>query len=158
MLIRNQDCVENQGRGVAAFQGLGAVATAFPLATEAGLELLRAGGNAVDAAVGAAWALCVCEPSASGVGGQTVLLIHFADGRTRVIDGHSCAPLAASLDTVSASQQRRGYRSCTIPSTPATLNWGAPEIRSAQPSPCDGTRYSHRRGRLWDHAATASAN
>jgi len=123
MLIRNQDCVENQGRGVAAFQGLGAVATAFPLATEAGLELLRAGGNAIDAAVGAAWALCVCEPSASGVGGQTVLLIHFADGRTRVIDGHSCAPLAASLDTVSASQQRRGYRSCTIPSTPATLNW-----------------------------------
>jgi gamma-glutamyltranspeptidase / glutathione hydrolase len=123
MLTRNRDCVENHGRGVAAFQGLGAVATAFPLATEAGLELLRAGGNAIDAAVGAAWALCVCEPSASGLGGQTVLLIHFADGHTRVIDGHSRAPLAASLDTVSASQQRRGYRSCTIPSTPATLDW-----------------------------------
>jgi gamma-glutamyltranspeptidase/glutathione hydrolase len=123
MLTRNRDCVENHGRGVAAFQGLGAVATAFPLATEAGLELLRAGGYAIDAAVGAAWTLCVCEPSASGVGGQTVLLIHFAAGRTRVIDGHSRAPLAASLDTISASQQRRGYRSCTIPSTPATLNW-----------------------------------
>lgn len=123
MLTRNRDCVENHGRGVATFQGLGAVATAFPLATEAGLELLRAGGNAIDAAVGAAWALCVCEPSASGLGGQTVLLIHFADGHTRVIDGHSRAPLAASLDTVSASQQRRGYRSCTIPSTPATLDW-----------------------------------
>jgi gamma-glutamyltranspeptidase/glutathione hydrolase len=40
-----------------------------------------------------------------------------------VIDGHSCAPLAASLDTISTSQQRRGYRSSTIPSTPATLNW-----------------------------------
>src|SRR5262245_66420141 len=104
MLIRNQDCVENQGRGVATFQGIGAVATAFPLATEAGLELLRAGGNAIDAAVGAAWALCVCEPSASGGGGQTVLLIYFADGRTRVVVGHSPAPLPASLAAVAASQ------------------------------------------------------
>src|SRR5262249_60223842 len=89
----------------------------------AGLDPLPPGGNAIGAAVGGAWAVCVCEPSASGVGGQTVLLIHFADGRTRVIDGHSCAPLAASLDTVSASQQRRGYSSCTIPSTPETMNW-----------------------------------
>src|SRR5215470_14618641 len=123
MLVANRDHSEQRAPCAAVFQSLGAVATAFPLATEAGLELLRAGGNAIDAAVGAAWALCVCEPSASGVGGQTVLLIHFADGRTRVIDGHSCAPLAASLDTISTSQQRRGYRSSTIPSTPATLNW-----------------------------------
>jgi gamma-glutamyltranspeptidase/glutathione hydrolase len=123
MLIPNQNCIEQHGRVGAALRGPEAVVTAFPLATEAGLELLRAGGNAIDAAVGAAWTLCVCEPSASGLGGQTVLLIHFADGRTRVIDGHSRAPLAASLDTISVSQQRRGYRSCTIPSTPSTLNW-----------------------------------
>ena len=99
------------------------VATAFPLATDAGLEILRVGGNAIDAAVAAAWALCVCEPSASGLGGQTVLLIHFADGRTTVVDGHSSAPAAASLETITPWEQWRGYRSCTIPTTPATLDW-----------------------------------
>jgi len=123
MLVVNRDHSEQRAPGAAALQCSGAVVTAFPLATAAGLELLRAGGNAIDAAVGAAWTLCACEPSASGLGGQTILLIRFADGRTRVIDGHSCAPLAACLDTVSASQQRRGYRSCTIPTTPATLDW-----------------------------------
>lgn len=112
-----------------------AVATAFPLATDAACEILRFGGNAVDAAVAGAWALCACEPSASGLGGQTVLLIHAADGHTTVIDGHSCAPAAASLDTISPSEQRRGYRSCSVPTTPATLDWvqrryGALERRS----------------------------
>lgn len=101
----------------------GAVATAFPLATEAGQEILRAGGNAVDAAVATAWALCVCEPSASGLGGQTVMLIHFADGRACVIDGHSCAPAAVSTEIISSDQQRRGRRSSTVPSTPGTLNY-----------------------------------
>src|SRR5690349_9985564 len=100
-----------------------AAATAFPLATEAGLEILRSGGNAMDAAAAAAWALSVCEPSASGLGGQTVLLVHRAGGPTRIIDGHSRAPAAASPDTITARQQRRGHRSCTVPTTPATLDW-----------------------------------
>src|SRR5262249_41597992 len=109
--------------GSAVGEAADAVVTAFPLATEAGLEILRGGGNAMDAAVAAAWALSVCEPSASGLGGQTVLLVHQAAGPTRVIDGQSRAPAAASPDTITARQQRRGYRSCTIPSTPATLDW-----------------------------------
>jgi gamma-glutamyltranspeptidase / glutathione hydrolase len=100
-----------------------AAATAFPLATDTALEVLRAGGNAVDAAIAAAWALCVCEPSASGVGGQTTLLLYRADGTARVIDGHSYAPKGVSLDVVTESQQRNGYRSCTIPSTPSTLEY-----------------------------------
>jgi gamma-glutamyltranspeptidase/glutathione hydrolase len=112
------------GSEIASAQG-GAevVATAFPCATDAGLDILRLGGNAVDAAVAAAWALCVCEPSACGLGGQTVLLVHRADGQTTIIDGHSCAPMAASLQTISCSEQQRGYRSCTVPTTPATLHW-----------------------------------
>jgi gamma-glutamyltranspeptidase / glutathione hydrolase len=100
-----------------------AVATAFPWATKAGLDVLRDGGNAVDAAVAAAWALSVCEPAASGLGGQTTLLIRFADGRAEVVDGHSVAPAAASTSTIGPSQQRRGHRACTVPSTPATLDW-----------------------------------
>jgi gamma-glutamyltranspeptidase/glutathione hydrolase len=100
-----------------------AAATAFPLATEAALGLLRMGGNAMDAAVGAAWALSVCEPSGSGLGGQTVLLAHFAGGAVRAIDGHSSAPAAVSLATVTKQQQRSSHRSCTVPSTPATLDY-----------------------------------
>lgn len=109
-------CQEATGLG-------GMVATAFPAATEAGWKTLQAGGNAVDAAVAAAWALCVCEPSGSGLGGQTVLLLQQSQGRTVVIDGHSYAPAAVSLEQVGARQQRRGYRACTIPSTPATLSF-----------------------------------
>lgn len=101
----------------------GMVSTAFPSASEAGVEILRAGGNAIDAAVAAAWALSVCEPSSSGLGGQTILLIRFTDGRILVVDGHSHAPAAVSTSRVSGKQQQRGHRACTIPSTPATLEY-----------------------------------
>ena len=109
-------------RPTAGRQGLeGGVATAAPEATEAALEILRFGGNAVDAAVAAAWALSVCEPSGSGLGGQTTMLFYRGEGDLRVIDGHSSAPAAVSLETVSPQQQRVGHRACTVPSTPATL-------------------------------------
>jgi gamma-glutamyltranspeptidase/glutathione hydrolase len=97
------------------------VVTAFPLASDAAIEILRAGGNAIDAAVAAAWALTVCEPSGSGLGGQTTMLVRFATGRILVIDGHSHAPAAVCRKHVSRKQQMTGYRSCTIPTTPATL-------------------------------------
>jgi gamma-glutamyltranspeptidase / glutathione hydrolase len=100
-----------------------AVATAFPLATEAALEILQDGGNAIDAGAAAAWALCACEPSASGLGGQTVLLFRLADGRMQIIDGHSRAPMAASPRTVTFEQQRSGHRATTVPSTPAVLDY-----------------------------------
>ena len=101
----------------------GAAATAFPLATDAALATLKAGGNAVDAAVAAAWTLSVCEPSASGLGGQSTLLIRRSNGRTFIIDGHSYAPSGVSIDTVTERQQRVGHRACAIPSTPATLEY-----------------------------------
>jgi gamma-glutamyltranspeptidase/glutathione hydrolase len=97
------------------------VATAFPAATEAGHAMLAAGGNAIDAAVAAAWALAVCEPAGSGLGGQTVALIHLANGRTVAVDGHSHAPASVSRKLVSRSEQNVGHRSCTIPTTPAAL-------------------------------------
>jgi len=112
--------VVTRGRKCATGVG-GMAATAFPSASEAAIEILRAGGNAIDAAVAAAWALAVCEPSSSGLGGQTTLLIRFADGRMLVVDGYSRAPAAVSTKRVSAKQQQKGYRACTIPSTPATL-------------------------------------
>lgn len=107
----------------------GMVVTAFPLATRAGAAMLKQGGNAIDAAMAAAWALAVCEPGNSGVGGQTVMLAHFATGETTILDGCARAPAAASPSRLSLEQQRTGHRACTTPTTPAVLEmaqarWG----------------------------------
>ncbi|TNF61830.1 MAG: gamma-glutamyltransferase family protein [Burkholderiales bacterium] len=71
-----------------------AVAAAHPLAAEAGLQMLQAGGNAIDAAVAAQMVLTLVEPQSSGIGGGAFLLHH--DGtRVRAYDGRETAPAAA---------------------------------------------------------------
>ena len=72
----------------------GMVATAHFKATDAGVAILEQGGNAIDAAVAVAFALGVCEPQASGLGGQTMMLIHDS-GRNFAVDGSSRAPSLA---------------------------------------------------------------
>lgn len=100
----------------------GMVATAFPLATRAGVRMLERGGNAVDAACAAAFALSVCEPHGSGLGGQAMAMVHI-DGRTIALDGSSRVPSLTHLDRLDKNDRSLGYRSATVPSLPAFLGY-----------------------------------
>jgi len=76
-----------------------AIASAHPLATEAGLQILREGGNAFDAAVAVAAALAVVEPTSSGLGGGAFFLLHrSSDKFETMIDAREVAPKAATRD------------------------------------------------------------
>ncbi|HTU67884.1 MAG TPA: gamma-glutamyltransferase [Steroidobacteraceae bacterium] len=79
--------------------GHAAIASAYPLATNAGLEILAKGGNAFDAAVAVAAALAVVEPCCSGLGGGGFFLLRRAsDGHEAMVDLREMAPGAASRD------------------------------------------------------------
>ncbi len=77
----------------------GMVTTANVYATMAGLKVLEQGGNAVDAAIAISYALGVCEPNASGLGGGGFMNIHMADGSELVIDYREVAPMAQDAYT-----------------------------------------------------------
>jgi gamma-glutamyltranspeptidase/glutathione hydrolase len=79
---------------VAARQGM--VASSEPLASEVGAKILRAGGNAVDAAVAVGFALAVTYPQAGNLGGGGFMLIRMADGQAVVVDYREEAPRSAS--------------------------------------------------------------
>jgi gamma-glutamyltranspeptidase/glutathione hydrolase len=105
------------------------IASAQPLATKAGLEILAKGGNAVDAAIAVSAALSVVEPYSSGLGGGGFYLLHLAkDGHDLMVDGRETAPGAATHDMyldksgdLKTSSVRRGALSAGIPGTPAAL-------------------------------------
>jgi gamma-glutamyltranspeptidase/glutathione hydrolase len=92
---------ENAARSSVPGRGPGkaAIASAYPLASEAGKEILAKGGNAFDAAVAVAAALAVVEPSSSGLGGGGFFLLRRAkDGFETMIDLREMAPGAAHRD------------------------------------------------------------
>lgn len=109
---------------VAAEHGM--VVSAHRLATQVGVDVLKAGGNAVDAAVAVGYALAVVYPSAGNLGGGGFMTLTMADGRKAFIDFREKAPLAASADMylgadgiVKRQLSRRGHLSVAVPGTVA---------------------------------------
>ena len=106
-----------------------AIATAHPLATEAGTQILAAGGNAFDAAIAISAALAVVEPAGSGLGGGGFYLLHRADNKRDIfIDARETAPGAAHadmyLDTdgqIKPDASTNGPLAAGIPGVPAAL-------------------------------------
>lgn len=97
----------------------GAISTSHHLATEAGAAALEAGGNAIDAALAAAAALCVVYPNNVALGGDLVALVRSPDGEVRFLNATGTAPAAQSLDALRASYGEmlplRGIDTVTVP-------------------------------------------
>ncbi len=91
----------------------GVVVAAQPLAAEAGAQMLRSGGNAADAAVAAAFAVSVVEPSMNSIGGRTQILVRLPDGTFSGIDATTQAPSTYDPDT--APQASYGYPTVGVP-------------------------------------------
>ena len=97
----------------------GMVSAAQPLATWAGVQILEAGGNAADAAVAAAFAIAVVEPSMNSIGGRTQILIRLPNGEVRGIDATTQAPW--SYDASTAPTGNFGYPQIGVPGAVAGL-------------------------------------
>lgn len=113
---------ENASYWEATSEG-GIVCTAHYRATEAGVDMLSRGGNAVDAAVAASLALGVVEPAASGLGGMAMMLGHVAEsGRTFMLEGPCRAPAAATPEAVMRCDRKLGYGAVAVPTYPALID------------------------------------
>ena len=115
----------------------GMVASKHSLISEAGIKMIKKGGNAIDAAVAAAFMDTVVEPAMNGIGGEGVLTIHLASGKNIVIDyvgrpAMSCSPDMYELEDelepgwmgwrrIKDDANIIGYKACTTPGTVAGL-------------------------------------
>jgi gamma-glutamyltranspeptidase/glutathione hydrolase len=121
----------------------GMVVSAHFLASEAGAEILRRGGNAIDAAVATGFALAVTYPSAGNLGGGGFMLVHLADGRDVVIDYRETAPRGATAamylnangePLVGSGSSTVGWRASGVPGTVAGLAMAWKEYGSGKVS------------------------
>ena len=113
---------------VAAEHGM--VVTAQAHATRIGVDVLKQGGNAIDAAVAVGYALAVTYPAAGNLGGGGFMTVQFADGRKTFIDFRETAPAAATatmfLDAqgeVIPNASTRGYLAVAVPGTVSGLEF-----------------------------------
>lgn len=105
------------------------VSSSHQLASEVGVQILKKGGNAIDAAVAVAYTLAVVYPTAGNLGGGGFMVIHFPDGKSTTIDFREVAPLKAYrnmyLDKkgeIVPNLSATGYWACGVPGSVAGLN------------------------------------
>ena len=111
--------LQGQSAPQVARSGDGVVAAAQPLAATAGARMLELGGNAADAAVAAAFAISVVEPSMNSIGGRNQILIRTPDGKIAGIDGTTSVPLG--YDPATAPSAAYGYATVGVPGSVAGL-------------------------------------
>lgn len=108
------------------------VASQHELASKIGADVMKRGGNAIDAAVAVALALAVVYPEAGNLGGGGFMLIRFKDGKTAAIDYREMAPMAATRNIFvdekgnlikGEGSSTVGYRAAGVPGTPAGLDY-----------------------------------
>lgn len=113
-------------RRMVAYAAKGMVSTTQPLAAEAGLEMLKRGGNAIDAAIATAACLTVVEPNSNSIGGDTFALV-WTQGELHGLNASGPSPASISLDKVLAEGHTKmptyGLLPVTVPGTPAS--WAA---------------------------------
>ncbi|MCY0889094.1 MAG: gamma-glutamyltransferase family protein [Alicyclobacillaceae bacterium] len=147
------------------FAQRGMVATSHPLAADAGLGILKAGGNAIDAAIATAAALTVVEPTANGIGSDAFALV-WTGGRLHGLNASGPAPMALSLEKVRAlghtAMPAFGWLPVTVPGTPAawaelSRRFGRLPLRQVLAPAIELARYGHPlapvTGRGWQAAA-----
>ena len=112
------------------------VVSVHKLASDAGVEVMRAGGNAIDAAVATGFALAVVHPQAGNLGGGGFMLVRFADGKVKFLDYREKAPAAANRDMyldakgeVIKNASLVGYKAVAVPGSVAGMvhaqkQWG----------------------------------
>ncbi len=146
------------------------VASQHELASQIGVDIMKKGGNAVDAAIAVGLALAVVYPEAGNIGGGGFMVIRFADGRTAAIDYREMAPALAHRDIYIDKNGNVirgeggsvvGYRAAGVPGTPAgfdhalktfgsgKLTW-AELVEPARKLAADGYVLSHRLARLFE--------
>jgi gamma-glutamyltranspeptidase / glutathione hydrolase len=106
----------------------GIVVSVHELASRAGVEMMQAGGNAVDAAVATGFALAVVHPAAGNLGGGGFMLVRMADGKAHFLDYREKAPAAAKRDMYLDAQgnviegaSQIGYKSIGVPGSVAGM-------------------------------------
>lgn len=128
----------------------GAVATSQPLAAHAGMSMLQAGGNAVDAAIAMTIALTVVEPTSNGIGSDAFALV-WADGKLHGLNASGRAPATATIDAYRAlgheAVPELGWAPVTVPGAVSAWaegdRWLSPSRRSCRSSSAVGSSDRH---------------